>query len=177
MPALPPRGRHSSDRGRATGPRPAHAGADGGAPTITAMDVLERLRQGAAEVFDGGPVLFAYLFGSHATGRAHPRSDVDVAVYLDDEEPRDRYLDLSLRLAGELERTCGVAPVEALVVLNQAPITLAGRVLQQRQVIYSRHEPARVRFESLTFRQFHDFERHAEPLRRQRLQAIARGKG
>ena len=29
-------------------------------------------------------VLFAYLFGSQATGRAGPLSDVDVAVYLDD---------------------------------------------------------------------------------------------
>lgn len=139
------------------------------------MDVAERLRAGAGEVFEGTPVLFAYLFGSHVTGRAHVRSDVDVAVYLEEGGPPGRSLDLSLRLAGALERTCRVAPVEALVVLNEAPIALAGRVLAGRTVIYSRDEPARVAFESRTFRMFCDFERHAEPLRRQRLAAIAQG--
>ena len=140
------------------------------------MDVVERLRDGAAGVFEGTPVAFAYLFGSHATGRPHPRSDVDVAVWVD-EVPAERFLDLSLRLAVALERACGVGPIEALVVLNEAPITLAGRILAERQVIYSRDEPARVRFESRTFRMFCDFERHADPLRRLRLAAIAQGDG
>lgn len=139
------------------------------------MEVLQRLRGRAAEVFDGSPVLFAYLYGSQVTGRTHPRSDVDVAVYLDESTPPEQWLDLSLRLAGDLERACGVAPVEALLVLNDARIELAGRVLGERAVVYSRDEPARVRYESLTLRMFHDFELHARPLRRARLAAIARG--
>lgn len=140
-----------------------------------AMTVADQLRAHAAEVLDGEPVLFAYLFGSHAMGRAHPRSDVDVAVYLDESVPAARYLDLSLRLAGRLERAARVGPVEATVVLNEAPIVLAGRILRDREVIYSRDEAARVRYESTTFRRFHDFELHAAPLRRERLRAIARG--
>lgn len=139
------------------------------------MEVLQRLRDRAAEVFDGAPVLFAYLYGSQATGRTHPRSDVDVAVYLDESTVPERRLDLSLRLAGDLERVCRVTPVEALLVLNEARIELAGRVLGERVVIYSRDEPTRVRYESLTLRMFHDFEQHARPLRRARLAAIARG--
>ncbi|MEX0658320.1 MAG: nucleotidyltransferase domain-containing protein [Egibacteraceae bacterium] len=139
------------------------------------MDVLQPLRDVAREVFADTPVLFAYLFGSQATGRTHPRSDVDVAVYLDEAVPPDQRLDLSLRLAGTLERACRVGPVEALLVLNDARIALAGRVLAERQVLFVRDEPARVRYESLTFRQFHDFEQHARPLRQQRLAAIARG--
>src|SRR6266496_4182211 len=39
-------------------------------------DVLERLRAGVAEAFDGTPVVFAYLFGSHARGQAGAQSDV-----------------------------------------------------------------------------------------------------
>ena len=142
---------------------------------MSGVDVLERLRAHAGEVFDGSPVLFAYLFGSHARGTATARSDVDVAVYLADDSAPDDRLDLSLRLAGELERACRIGPIEALVVLNDARVALAGRILEERQVIYCRDEPARVRFESVTFRQFHDYELHAAPLRRQRLAAIARG--
>ena len=138
------------------------------------MDVLQQLRDVAPEAFADTPVLFAYLFGSQATGRTHQRSDVDVAVYLDESVRPDQRLDLSLRLAGTLERAGGVGPVEALVVLNDARIALAGRVLAERQVLYVRDEPARVRYESLTFRQFHDFKQHARP-RQQRLAAIARG--
>lgn len=139
------------------------------------MAVLRRLRAGAPQAFSGGLVRFGYLFGSHACGEAHPRSDVDIAVFLDESVPREDYLDLSLQLAGDLERACGVGPVEALLVLNDARIALAGRVLAQRQVIFSCDEPTRVRFESTTFRMFHDFEQHARPLRRARLAAIARG--
>ncbi len=41
-------------------------------------DVVGRLRQGAGDAFGRYPVHFAYLFGSHAEGRA--RADSDVVV-------------------------------------------------------------------------------------------------
>jgi predicted nucleotidyltransferase len=44
---------------------------------------IARLREAAELVFDQSPVCFAYLFGSAATGRDRPDSDIDVAVYLD----------------------------------------------------------------------------------------------
>lgn len=46
------------------------------------------------------------------------------------------------------------------------PPPLVGRVLQRRVVIYSRDEPARVRFESRRLRGFLDFQIRAEPLDR-----------
>jgi predicted nucleotidyltransferase len=49
-------------------------------------------------------VIFAYLFGSQAKGKTHPRSDVEVAVYVEDSVPQDRYLDLQLKLPARLER-------------------------------------------------------------------------
>lgn len=137
---------------------------------------LERLRAAAAEVFPGTPVLFAYLFGSEATGRTHPRSDVDVAVYLDETAAPERYLDLSLRLAGGLESASGVGNVEALLILNEAPLPLRGRVVGEGIVIYSRDEPARVRYESLTMRMFLDFEIHAGPLDEKVLRDMAEGR-
>lgn len=140
------------------------------------MDIHARLRDVAPDVFDDAPVLFAYLYGSHATGRARPGSDVDVAVFVDDDLPAADRFDLSLQLPGRLEERARVGPIEALLVLNDARITLAGRVLEDRKVIYSRDEPARIRFESRTFRQYHDFEVHAAPMRRARLRAIAEGR-
>jgi predicted nucleotidyltransferase len=139
--------------------------------------VLDRLRAGATSAFAGEPVRFAYLFGSQAAGTARPGSDVDVAVMLADEVPRDEHLARSLRLAGALETAAGVGPIEALVVLNEAPLPLAGRVRQHRVVIFSADESGRVRYESRITRLFHDFQIHAAPRDLARLRAIAAGDG
>jgi predicted nucleotidyltransferase len=68
-------------------------------------DVAGQLRAGAHEAFAGTPVIFAYLFGSHARGAARGGSDVDVAVSCDPLGDADARLRLRLELAGRLERT------------------------------------------------------------------------
>lgn len=126
-------------------------------------------------MFAGAPVWFAYLFGSVATGRDRPGSDADVAVYLDPSVASDLLLDVELELGRKLEEAAGAGPID-LVVMNAAPLALLGRILRDRLVIYSRDEPARVRFESRTFREFCDFDLHARELDRQLLRAIAEGR-
>ena len=59
--------------------------------------------------------------------------------------------------------------------MSDAPLRLVGRVIQQRRVLYSCDEPARVRFESLKLRQF-DFELVMGPLDRRFLEDIASGR-
>jgi predicted nucleotidyltransferase len=137
-------------------------------------EVAERLRQAAAVVFADSPVLFAYLYGSHAKGRPGARSDVDVAAFFESHDQAT--LDLALRLASQLERISGVGPVDPLLILNDAPIAVAGRVVQEGELIFSRDEPARVRHASLTLRQFHDFKIHETRSTRERLQRIAGGR-
>lgn len=138
-------------------------------------DVAALLRARAPGVFDAAPVAFAYLFGSQATGRAGPRSDVDVALYLDPEPPAGRALDVTLDLAGALERAVGVGPVE-VVVLQTTPLRLLGRILRERVVVHSRDEPLRVRFESEATRRFLDFDLHARRLDAELLRATAEGR-
>ncbi|HWB71136.1 MAG TPA: nucleotidyltransferase domain-containing protein [Egibacteraceae bacterium] len=137
--------------------------------------VVQQLRDAAAAALSDAPVRFLYLFGSAATGRARPDSDVDIAVYLDPSLPRERYLDVSLDLAHRLETATRLGPVDVLA-LNDAPLPLAGRVLRERVVVYSRDEPLRVRFESLKLREFLDFQIHAQPLDLALLRAMAEGR-
>src|SRR5918996_6061684 len=139
-----------------------------------AEDVFRRLREAASRALEGEPVVFAYLFGSQAKGKTHPRSDVDVAVYVEDSGPQDRYLDLRLKLPAGLERA-RVGNVEVLV-LNEAPLPLKGRVVRERKILYSRDEAARVRFETRTLDDFLDFEIHARPLAQALLRATAEGR-
>jgi predicted nucleotidyltransferase len=98
-------------------------------------------------------VTFAYLVGSRAAGTAHARSDVDVAVFL--AEGADPFA-ARLELQDTLRRRFGGMPVD-LIVLNTAPVSLAGRLLASRKVLVDRDPPARHRYESLTAREFSDF--------------------
>lgn len=98
-------------------------------------------------------VVFAYIFGSRATGHAGAASDVDVALRL--RSGVDAF-EARLRLLGELQRALGTDAVD-LIVLDEAPLSLAGRVLTTRRVIVDRDPYARHRYESLTARMFADF--------------------
>jgi len=137
--------------------------------------LLRQLRGAAAQTFESSPVLFAYLFGSMATGLDHAGSDVDVAVFLEPLVAPDRVVELSLELARHLSEETGRADVDVLV-LNEAPLLILGRVVRERVVLYSRDEPARVRFESHTFREFFDFDFHARQLDQKFLRDTAGGR-
>jgi hypothetical protein len=73
------------------------------------------------------------------------------------------YLDIALfesvnkmDLVNNLSNALGVDAID-LVILNQAPITLAKRVLEQHIVLIDRSPTVRHQFESLTMRKYFDF--------------------
>jgi predicted nucleotidyltransferase len=137
--------------------------------------LYQRLRDAAGGAFEGLPVLFAYLFGSVVSDRAHSDSDVDVAVYLEPGVSSDRFLDLSLEVVRRLSEASGVGQIDILV-LNEASLPILGRVVRTRAILYSRDEPARVRFESRTLREFFDYEFHSRPLDEKFLRDTAEGR-
>lgn len=138
------------------------------------MDVITALRDTAPAVLDDEPVAFAYLYGSHARGTPTARSDVDVAVHLVEGVEVDG-LELALRVSRELERAGGIGPLDVVVVLDDAPLPLAGRIQEQGLVIYSRDEVARACWASLTARMYHDWKIREERVAQERLRAIAAG--
>lgn len=113
-------------------------------------------------------VLFAYLFGSAATGQMMARSDVDVAVFA---APGADGHAVRLSVARAVARQVGTDAVD-VVLLNDAPVSLAGRVLTTRRVVLDRDPPARHVFESRTARMFQDFR-----IREHRLLAARRAHG
>jgi uncharacterized protein len=98
-------------------------------------------------------IVFAYLFGSQATGKARAGSDVDVAAFI---RPEADAFETRLRLIGVLQAATHRDEVD-VIVLNAAPISLAGRILTTRRVLVDRDPAARHRYESLTAREFFDF--------------------
>lgn len=90
----------------------------------------ERRRE-LAELFERQPdVVAAYLFGSQARGDPGPLSDVDLAVWLDDNPEPGTRLRRQLALSAQAASLLGTDEVE-LVVLNGAPPLLAQRVMTE----------------------------------------------
>jgi predicted nucleotidyltransferase len=75
-------------------------------------------------------VASAYLFGSHAEGRDHRESDVDVGVLLQKDRyptPRDRF-DMRVLLSSELISVVHCNEVD-VVILNDAPPLLGRKIV------------------------------------------------
>ena len=96
-------------------------------------------------IFKKQRVLFAYLFGSQAKGTAGSLSDIDIAVYFDEEAAAEHF-DLKLRVLGEITDLYKTDKVD-LVVLNDAPPLLAHRILQGGLLIFSDNEKMRLEYE------------------------------
>jgi predicted nucleotidyltransferase len=105
-------------------------------------------------------VIFAYLFGSLARGAARPLSDVDIALYLGD---YDNKAEVKLELYARLSDLLGTDEID-LVILNDAPLSLVGRILRHRRLIADTEPFVRHAFESRIIREFFDFSRMEEAI-------------
>ena len=97
-------------------------------------------------------VIFAYLFGGLVKERVNPMSDVDLSVYVKNPKKLD-YLELFSRIS----KLLGTDEID-LVILNKAPLALAGRILQNRKVLIDKNPFLRHKYESLILREFFDFQ-------------------
>jgi len=116
-------------------------------------DIKQRLETLGEALSSCPGLLFAYVFGGAGVGRLTPLSDVDVAVYLQDiKDPAEQ----AARLLAKVTAHLATDEVD-LIVLNQAPTALLGRILQSRRVIFDGAPFMRHRFESQALREFFDF--------------------
>jgi predicted nucleotidyltransferase len=117
-------------------------------------DLDQRLTQVQTLLAAHRQVVFAYLFGGLAQGGPKPLSDVDIAVYLD--ESADWPV-IKLVLIVAVIETLGSDALD-LIVLNQAPLSLAGRIQQSNRLLVDKEPFRRHSYESLIRRQFADFQ-------------------
>jgi uncharacterized protein YutE (UPF0331/DUF86 family)/predicted nucleotidyltransferase len=114
------------------------------------------------QLFAQNPVDAAYLSGSLASRAAFGHlSDVDIAVLLQAEIEKDRFLDYQLYFLSELTRRLEGDAID-VVILNQASLLLQLQVIKYGQILYSRDEKRRVAFETRAVMQYLDFKRMDE---------------
>lgn len=110
----------------------------------------------APGIFSKHPVLFAYLYGSYATGVVHPFSDLDIGIYID-KVPDSKHLELELSLSLEIDANIENGVASEVRIINNLPLVILGKTITEGALIYSRDEIIRVDFETSVRSAYFDF--------------------
>lgn len=104
------------------------------------------------------PISALYLFGSQATGKNGPLSDIDVAVLLDERKvsPK-RFFRFRLDLIAATTRVCQQPDVD-VVILNEATPVLKYEVVRAGRLVYERDRSLRIEFEARAIQHYLDLE-------------------
>jgi uncharacterized protein len=103
---------------------------------------LEAVIAEAVAVLRQAGARFAYLHGSRATSQHRADSDVDIAAYFGGQPPSS--FDVL------------VPPGVDLLILDDAPLELAGRVALGGRLLFDDDQVARVRWEAMTRKIYSD---------------------
>jgi hypothetical protein len=132
-----------------------------------------KLEEGIRRVLEGHEeVLVAYLYGSAAKGLERRDSDIDVGLLLKEDFAADALY--PARIAGEIKRGCALARDVDVRILNKRSYGFLHQVIGGGEVILSRDEGKRVRFETSVIDAYIDFKPFYEQYdekRRERLLA------
>lgn len=115
------------------------------------QEILKKLKNFFLEEKE---ILFCYLFGSAAHGKTIPKSDVDLAVYLDNKRCKDFFekrLELIAIFSQKLKKEADV------VILNTAPPFLRYVVLKEGKLIFEKNRGERIDFELKAINEYFDF--------------------
>ena len=107
-------------------------------------------------------ILFAYLFGSYAKGTYDEKSDLDLAIYLKDENILESDPLYPSRVAIKIERALSDKKKIDLRVLNGSTLVFRSQVLRYGKLLHSKNEKKRIEFETSSLSAYYDFKPHIE---------------
>jgi predicted nucleotidyltransferase len=114
-----------------------------------------------SEVLKEEGVLFAYLFGSQASGKTGKLSDIDIAVYFkEDLTPGERF-DKKLKIMARLSLLLKRDDID-VVVLNDSYLLMEHRIIKEGKVIFSVDERKRLDYEVRAVMRYLDFKPYLE---------------
>lgn len=105
--------------------------------------------------FKNQPVDLAYLFGSQASGKTKPLSDIDFAVLFTENLTDQERFALKIKILGDLSKILKTDKID-LVDLKTAPPFLQFEAIRKRNEIFVRRENVRIDFETKVLFNFFD---------------------
>ena len=133
---------------------------------ISLSEVVGHLQAETPSILADRPVMLAYVYGSVVDDQMTPSSDVDIALVLEPGSRLSAYerTRLEFDIAAEIERRCCIQEADVRSMDN-APLTVQGKVLTEGILLYSRDEEFRVEYEVRMRKLYFDFLPVAEMMR------------
>jgi len=118
------------------------------------MKIVEQFETVIPEITEEFSVIeVLYIFGSYASGKYSPKSDVDIALFVDDSVYRDNPLvDLEVGVVLEEKLGCDVD----VVVMNRVSPIMQHEVLRTGKRLFERSPQRRCAFELKSFKEYVD---------------------
>ncbi|MBI2033463.1 MAG: nucleotidyltransferase domain-containing protein, partial [Candidatus Levybacteria bacterium] len=105
--------------------------------------------------FKDQPVDLVYLFGSQASKKVKPLSDIDFAIFFAENLTDQERFELKIKILGDLSEILKTDKID-LVDLKTAPPFLQFEAIRRRNEIFVRQESVRVDFETKVLFNFFD---------------------
>ncbi len=139
---------------------------------------LKHLPELVGEIKKDPGIVSLYLFGSHAKGKTWAKSDIDLAVLLDNGFPAQKQFKKRLSL---LALASGILKTDDLdlIIMNQSPPFLNYNIFKGGQLLYENNEAGkaqRVAFQAHTYNAYFDFQPVAGMLRNAMIERIKEGR-
>ncbi len=115
-------------------------------------EIIEKLKA-YFQKFD--EVLCVYVFGSLASSKANPTSDINIAALLAPSFSKEKFFDFRLTRISELSSL--LRREVDLVIFNEAPTVLAYQILKHGIRIYEKDDRADRSFEAKALMEYFDF--------------------
>ncbi len=117
------------------------------------MNIIDKCRE---ILIKQDPIIFAYVFGSHARGAERPTSDLDVAIYLKTPIDGYEYLDLKMQLTEALSLEVD------LVVLNDAAPLIKYQIHKNHVPLFVRDRNIETRYKVRTLFEYDDMKKYLD---------------
>ena len=109
---------------------------------------VRNLFPGLTSYFSHRPdIQFAYIFCSYGLGKEKPLCDIDIAVYLTDEIPRQDFFNIRLDPISDISGILKTDEID-LVILNNAEMLLMYQTVYSGTIIFERDKSKRIDFET-----------------------------
>lgn len=101
-------------------------------------------------------IIFAYIFGSFVQNKLKPGSDIDIAIYLEEDLGADIYLEIKNTLSDDIKREVD------LVILNEAPPLLKYEIYKNNLLLFTRNKTIESNQKVKTLFQYNDMKRYLD---------------
>lgn len=129
----------------------------------TLSEIVSILTENQFKLIEEFNIKLIYIFGSYATEKNTPTSDLDIAILLNnDYNPMDKLI-----LLGELTHMFKRDDID-LVILNTATSVLSHQIIKYGKLVYMENEETKVNFEVKVLKVYMDM----EPFRKTQIKFV-----